>query len=127
MASDGHDQAVADRIGRRVGVEDPLEGYYNGGAGGGQSLFFSKPTWQSSLTGSWRQVPDVAALADPFTGFPIVITEGTSQYGYVYGGTSLASPIFTAVWAIVDQYNGSPLGQAAPGFRKSSLRATSPT
>jgi len=32
----------------------------------------------------------------------------------VIGGTSLASPIFTATWAIADQYNGAALGQAAP-------------
>jgi subtilase family serine protease len=32
----------------------------------------------------------------------------------VYGGTSLASPIFTATWAIADQYNGAPLGFASP-------------
>jgi hypothetical protein len=24
------------------------------------------------------------------------------------------APIFTAIWAIADQYNGGPLGQAAP-------------
>jgi len=96
------------------GVADPLEGYYFGGAGGGQSQYFSKPSWQKSLSGTWRQVPDVSALADPYTGFPIIVTEGTSQYGYVYGGTSLASPIFTATWAIADQYAGESLGQAAP-------------
>jgi len=96
------------------GVEDPLEGYYFGGAGGGQSQYYAKPSWQSALPGSWRQVPDVSALADPFTGFPIVVTDDGAQYGYVYGGTSLASPIFTATWAIADQYNGKPLGDAAP-------------
>jgi len=96
------------------GVLDPLEGFYFGGAGGGQSQYFAKPSWQRTLHGSWRQVPDVAALADPYTGFPIIITEGTEQYGVVYGGTSLASPIFTATWAIADQYNGQPLGLAGP-------------
>jgi subtilase family serine protease len=96
------------------GVTDPLEGFYFGGAGGGQSQYYAKPSWQSALPGSWRQVPDVSALADPYTGFPIILTEGKEQYGYVYGGTSLASPIFTATWAIADQYNGKPLGQAAP-------------
>jgi subtilase family serine protease len=100
------------------GVLDPAEGYFNGGSGGGQSQFFAKPTWQSSLPGSWRQVPDVAALADPYTGFPIVITVSGKQYGEVYGGTSLASPIFTATWAIADQYNGKALGQAAPAIAK---------
>ena len=93
---------------------DPLEGYYYFGAGGGQSQFFAKPAWQSSLPGSWRQVPDVSALADPFTGFPIIYTQGSQQFGAVYGGTSLASPIFTATWAIADQYNGAPLGFASP-------------
>jgi subtilase family serine protease len=91
-----------------------LEGYFFGGSGGGQSQYFAKPSWQSALPGTWRQVPDVSALADPFTGFPIIITQGTEQYGEVYGGTSLASPIFTAIWAIADQYNGAALGQAAP-------------
>jgi subtilase family serine protease len=100
------------------GVEDPRVGFYAGGAGGGQSQFFDKPAWQSALPGSWRQVPDVSALADPYTGFALVITEGGTQYGEVYGGTSLASPIFTATWAIADQWNGAPLGQAAPAVAK---------
>ena len=30
------------------------------------------------------------------------------------GGTSLATPIFSAIWAIASQYNGKPLGFAAP-------------
>jgi len=100
------------------GPLDPLEGYYFGGAGGGQSQYFQKPSWQASLPGPWRQVPDVSALADPYTGFPIIITSGALQYGEVYGGTSLASPIFTATWAIADQYNGGALGQAGPVVSK---------
>lgn len=96
------------------GALDPLEGYYFGGAGGGQSLYYAQPSWQSKLPTSWRQVPDVSALADPYTGFPIVLTEGNEVTGQVYGGTSLASPIFTATWAIADQYDGKPLGFAAP-------------
>jgi subtilase family serine protease len=31
-----------------------------------------------------------------------------------WGGTSLACPIFTAIWAIADQKAGHPLGHAAP-------------
>lgn len=96
------------------GVEDPLIGEFFGGAGGGQSRYFKKPSWQKALPGTWRQVPDVAALADPYTGFPILITQSSQQTGQVWGGTSLACPIFTAVWAIADQYNGKALGQAAP-------------
>jgi subtilase family serine protease len=96
------------------GALDPLEGYFFGGAGGGQSQYFAKPSWQKELPGTWRLVPDVSALADPFTGFPLVLTESGEQFGLVVGGTSLASPIFTATWAIADQYNGKPLGFAAP-------------
>jgi subtilase family serine protease len=94
------------------------EGFNDGGAGGGQSQYFAKPKWQSSLSGNWRQVPDVAALADPFTGFPILITQDKTLYAEVYGGTSLASPIFTANWAIANQYNGAALGQAAQAVSK---------
>ena len=91
------------------------EGEFYAGAGGGQSQYYAKPSWQKNLPGKWRQVPDVSALADPFTGFPIIVTEsGTTYFAAGYGGTSLASPIFTAVWAIADQYNGKPLGFASP-------------
>jgi subtilase family serine protease len=108
-------------------VDPPNTDYYsffNGGAGGGESAFFAKPSWQKALKGTGRQVPDVSALADPFTGFPIIFTDltgignQTAQYAAVYGGTSLASPIFTATWAIADQYNGSALGFAAPILAK---------
>ena len=99
-------------------VQDPLEGYFFGGAGGGQSQYYAKPSWQKALPGSWRQVPDVSALADPYTGFAVVVTESGKQYGNVIGGTSLASPIFTATWAIADQFNGKPLGDAAPAVSR---------
>lgn len=97
------------------GVVDPPGGGFDGGAGGGQSVYFAKPSWQKALSGPGRHVPDVSALADPFTGFSVVVTEYGAQYGIAgIGGTSLASPIFTAIWAIANQYNGAPLGQAAP-------------
>jgi subtilase family serine protease len=88
--------------------------FYAGG-GGGESVFWPKPSWQSSLPGTGRQTPDVSALADPYTGFPIVITSGSTQYvEYGWGGTSLACPIFSGFWAIANEKAGSPLGQAAP-------------
>ncbi len=89
------------------------------GAGGGESAFFAKPAWQKALPGTGRQVPDVSALADPFTGFGIVVTEEGTQYAEAgIGGTSLASPIFTAIWAIAQQYNGGPLGHAGEAVAK---------
>lgn len=88
---------------------------FNGGAGGGESIFWAKPKWQSKLPGSGRQSPDVAALADPFTGVPIVLTEGGETFLEVgVGGTSLASPIFTAIMTLATQASGQVgLGQAA--------------
>lgn len=100
------------------GPLDPPEPYgLLGGAGGGESLYFAKPSWQKSLPGTGRQTPDVSALADPYTGVPIVITSGAQQVIEAgNGGTSLASPIFTAFWAIANQKAGHPLGQAAPAI-----------
>ncbi len=87
--------------------------FFYAGAGGGESVYFAKPSWQSALPGTGRQVPDVSALADPFTGFMIVYTSFGTQYLVEgIGGTSLASPIFTATWAIAQQFNGGPIGHA---------------
>jgi subtilase family serine protease len=97
-------------------VSDPPSAYgLYGGGGGGESVFWPKPSWQSSLPGTGRETPDVSALADPFTGFPIVLTNGTTQeVEYGWGGTSLACPIFSGFWALANQANGTALGQAAP-------------
>ena len=99
-----------------VGVLDPpVPQPFWGGAGGGESVFFAKPSWQSGLPGTGRQTPDVSALADPYTGVPIVITvDGVQGLEAGWGGTSLASPIFTAIWAVANQKAGHSLGQAAP-------------
>jgi subtilase family serine protease len=100
----------------QVQLPDPPQPVgFIGGAGGGESLYWSKPSWQRSIPGTGRQVPDVSALADPYTGVPIVVTSGGAQYGVLgVGGTSLASPLFSAIWAIAQQYNHETLGQAAP-------------
>ena len=100
-------------------ISDPPAngGFFNFGAGGGPSTYFAKPYYQSKLNGSGRHVPDVSWLADPFTGAYIAISEPfvvpELQYT-VYGGTSLACPMFAALWAIANQVAGQPLGQAAP-------------
>jgi len=58
------------------------------------------------------QAPDarfrMSRLADPFTGVVVIFTSAGQQYAEAgIGGTSLASPLFTSIWAIADQYNGS--------------------
>jgi len=97
----------------------PLNFGFLGGAGGGESQFYAKPSWQSSLPGTGRQVPDVSALADPLTGFTIVVTTGGEQVGIAgIGGTSLAAPIFSAIWSLAQQYNRETLGFAAPAVAR---------
>jgi subtilase family serine protease len=97
--------------------DPPLLFGFNGGSGGGESGYFAKPDYQSALPGAGRQLPDISWLADPFTGGIIAITEPL-QYPptiyEVYGGTSLACPMFSALWAIANQEAGVPLGNAAP-------------
>jgi subtilase family serine protease len=90
------------------------------GAGGGVSRLFAPPWYQSSLNLSSRAIPDVAALADPQTGMLVGQTQsfpnGISYDEYRIGGTSLASPIFAGIMALLDQKSGSPHGFANPLF-----------
>ncbi|MFZ0941117.1 MAG: S53 family peptidase [Candidatus Sulfotelmatobacter sp.] len=98
-------------------LDPPAPQPFWGGSGGGESIYFPKPSWQAALSGTGRKVPDVSALADPWTGVPIVVTVNGVQYVEAgWGGTSLASPIFTAIWAIANQKAGHSLGQAAPAI-----------
>lgn len=109
--------------------DPPLFFGFIGGAGGGPSncvtvdaklnclAGFPKPGYQKKLPGKYRQLPDISWLADPFTGGVIAITvpgQVPSLVWQVWGGTSLACPMFTGLWAIANQEAGAPLGLAAP-------------
>lgn len=65
--------------------------------GGGVSVLFPKPTYQSSLTGTGRSTPDLALVADPSTG--VIYTIGKQQS--VVGGTSIVSPAMAAFLASI--------------------------
>jgi subtilase family serine protease len=96
---------------------NPPSGFFNFGSGGGPSALFEKPFYQHKLKGTSRLLPDISWLADPYTGAVIVISypfQEPSQVYEIYGGTSLACPMFSALWAIANQEAGAPLGQAAP-------------
>jgi subtilase family serine protease len=118
-------------------VADPPIGEFFGGSGGGPSNCvtkittfrrpicnggFPKPLYQQgSVAGKFRQLPDVSWLADPFTGAVILISipgQIPEQVFQVVGGTSLAAPMFSGLWAIANQEalagGGTELGQAAP-------------
>jgi subtilase family serine protease len=83
------------------------------GAGGGTSMIYAKPSFQSGLSGNMRMVPDVSFLADPYTGVEIIQTGSEGPEVGVVGGTSLATPMFSGIMAIAAQKAGHGLGQAA--------------
>ena len=100
------------------------------GAGGGVSRIFTEPSYQVGVVPSsvfaaqgrtGRAVPDIAAFADPNTGYLIGETQtfpdGTVKYSeYRIGGTSLSSPIMAGIMALADQAAGHPHGFANPVF-----------
>jgi len=81
---------------------------------------FPKPSFQNQLPGIYRQLPDISWLADPTMGVAILISVpgyDPPQVWQVVGGTSVATPMFSALWAIANQeaqFNVKPApGQAA--------------
>ena len=79
---------------------DPID---QSGSGGGASAFYPLPAYQKSEAQyaghGERQVPDVAADADPFTGFHIYFSGRDTQFG----GTSAATPLWAATAALINQ------------------------
>jgi hypothetical protein len=90
-------------------------GDQQGATGGGVSTYWSLDAatgYQAGITGPGysddrcgaatgmrcRQVPDVAALADPYTGYPVAV----GGYWIPIGGTSGASPTWAALIAQAD-------------------------
>jgi subtilase family serine protease len=81
------------------------------GATGGNSNVYSKPAWQVGTNQPTRRAtPDVSWLADPYTGVEIVQTISGTPYIEVIGGTSVACPMFSAIWAIANQKANTTVG-----------------
>lgn len=81
------------------------------GGGGGYSTVFRKPSYQTGTgvdTNIMRHVPDVAANADPATGYAIsctVLIAGCSYSGWAtVGGTSAAAPLWAGIAADTNSY-----------------------
>ncbi|GAA1902854.1 S53 family peptidase [Lapillicoccus jejuensis] len=105
--------------GGRVVSETVWDGGARGGAtGGGVSDTFPLPSWQagagvgdrSGTTATGRGVPDVAAVADPATGYRVLV-DGTPQ---VIGGTSAVAPLWAGLVARVAQLSRRRLGPVQP-------------
>ncbi len=77
------------------------------GTGGGFSTLFPMPSWQAGAPhGPGRMVPDVAANADPYTGYEIILYGASS----VVGGTSAVAPLYSGLFASF----GTKLGFITP-------------
>ncbi|MDA2891191.1 S53 family peptidase [Mycolicibacterium sp. BiH015] len=92
------------------------------GTGGGVSALFDMPAWQQDAAAGIaperhngkRMTPDVAAVADPFTGVKFVLDDEI----VVGGGTSQSAPIWAGLTAVMNQYllenNGALIGDINP-------------
>jgi uncharacterized protein (TIGR03437 family) len=83
-------------------------------SGGGASVLFSKPSWQTGPgvpNDNARDVPDVALTAALHDGY-FGVTGGVNV---VYTGTSAPTPSFAGVVALLNQYLVSTGAQAQPG------------
>lgn len=89
-------------------------GRYLGAGGAGCSEIYDAQPWQANAPGydslgctaGKRSEVDVAALADPLTGYDIF----TTGHWSTFGGTSLASPLTAALWGL----GGGPKGVDYP-------------
>jgi hypothetical protein len=92
-----------------TGTRNATETAWSGG-GSGCSSFLPKPSWQADIGCLNRTVADVAAVADPGTGVFAYDTYHASGWS-ILGGTSVATPIVTSIYAL--NGNLAPGNQAA--------------
>ena len=86
-----------------------------GATGGGASLIFSKPAYQTGSgvpTDNARYVPDIALIASPY--HPGVFwaddQNGSPVVTCCIGGTSLSAPLWAGFASVIGQQVGSRLG-----------------
>jgi uncharacterized protein (TIGR03437 family) len=101
------------------------------GSGGGASIYFAKPSWQTGIgvpDDGKRDVPDISMPASPNHDGYMVYTGGILS---VYGGTSVGAPVIAGTAGLLNQYvvaNGyqSAPGQGSLNSRLYSLAASAP-
>jgi subtilase family serine protease len=79
--------------------------------GGGVSIYFAKPSWQTGPgvpNDNFRNVPDVALSASAdHDGYVVCTNNGGCaqgvQHGAIYGGTSVSTPIFAGIVTLLNQ------------------------
>ena len=122
----GGTSLVADPVSGSVTSETVWNnGPGQGATGGGVSDTFARPSWQATAgvpssrrqpsshrSGAGRGVPDVAANADPRTGYQVFV-DGKAM---VFGGTSAVAPLWAALVCRLAQALGRPLGLLQPAL-----------
>jgi kumamolisin len=119
MTSVGGTTLSTDEQGRWLAEYAWVDSPLSQGTSGGVSALFDRPAWQRQLSAARdvkqrRLAPDVAAVADPFTGVRIVF----GRQSLLGAGTSQAAPIWAALTVLMNQYlhaqGGQPLGDINP-------------
>jgi pseudomonalisin len=84
-------------------------------SGGGASIIYPKPAWQTGLgvpPDGQRDVPDVALNASLHDGYLFCLNGQI----YLVGGTSAATPTFAALMSLAVQHAGARQGNANPNL-----------
>ncbi len=104
--------------------------------GGGVSTFFTKPTWQTGTgvpSDGQRDVPDISLSSSPNHDGYLICSQSSCVSGWrrsdqtlnVIGGTSVGSPVFAGVVALMNQKFGMRLGNVNQNLY--SVAASSPS
>ena len=91
-------------------------------SGGGASIFFTKPAWQTGAgvpSDNKRDVPDVSLSSSADHDGYYVYTSGRLR---VYGGTSVAAPSFAGIATLLNHYLVSGGVQAKPGLGNMNVK-----
>ncbi|MDD5541541.1 MAG: protease pro-enzyme activation domain-containing protein [Acidobacteriia bacterium] len=78
-------------------------------SGGGKSRYIAKPAYQTGPgvpADGQRDVPDIGAVADPIGPGALIVLNGRID-NHTYGGTSLSTPMWAGVFALVNQFGSS--------------------
>ena len=107
------------------------------GGGGGVSILFGEPSWQTGAgvpTDSGRNVPDISLAGSPNHDGYLYCSVGSCTSGFrnatgnltVAGGTSFGAPTFSGILALIEQQLGSKgLGNINPTLY--SIASSTPT
>ena len=104
--------------GSRTGAETVWSG-----AGSGCSGYVAKPAWQHDGACARRMIADTAAVADPYTGVSVYDSYGSSGglNWFVFGGTSVSSPIIASVYALAGNASSVVAGSSSYSAPSGSL------